>query len=85
MRVIQVPMDEKLLRAVNRRAKKCQCNRAAFIREACQQYLERHDEEERDRKYVEGHRAQRKARRLVRQGKGSRPSCGLGRIGNEAR
>ena len=56
MRVIQVPMDEKLLKAVNRRAKKNRSTRSALIREACQQHLERLNEEELDRRYVEGYR-----------------------------
>ena len=56
MKVIQVPMDERLLRAVNRRAKTCQSSRSAFIRQACQRYLEKLDEEELDRRYVEGYR-----------------------------
>jgi metal-responsive CopG/Arc/MetJ family transcriptional regulator len=56
MRVIQVPMDDRLLRAVNRRAKLSRSTRAALIREACQRHLERLDEEELERQYVEGYR-----------------------------
>ncbi len=49
MKVIQVPMDEKLLRAINREAKASHSTRAALIRTACQEYLRRVEEEERDR------------------------------------
>jgi len=56
MKVIQVPMDEELLKAVNRRAKSRRSSRSAFIREACQQHLERLNEEELERQYVEGYR-----------------------------
>ncbi|MBZ5563241.1 MAG: CopG family transcriptional regulator [Acidobacteriia bacterium] len=56
MKVIQVPMDEALLRAVTRTAKARRATRAAFIRKACQEYLHRLEEEELDRKYVEGYR-----------------------------
>ena len=56
MKVIQVPMDEKLLRAVNRQARASRSTRAALIRKACQQYLQRLEERELDRRYVEGYR-----------------------------
>ena len=56
MKVIQVPIDNVLLGAVNRLAKVRRLTRAALIREACQRYLERIEEEELDRKYVEGYR-----------------------------
>ncbi len=56
MKVIQVPMDEKLLRAVSRKAKVRRSTRAALIREACQEYLRKLEEEEMDRRYVEGYR-----------------------------
>jgi metal-responsive CopG/Arc/MetJ family transcriptional regulator len=56
MKIIQVPMDDRLLRAVTRSAKVRQSTRAALIREACQRYLERLEEEELDRKYVAGYR-----------------------------
>ena len=56
MKVIQVPMDDKLLSAVNRRAKSSDSTRSAFIREACQRHLQRLDEEHLDRQYVEGYR-----------------------------
>ncbi len=56
MKVIQVPMDETLLRAVNRRAKASHSTRAALIRAACEEYLRKLKEEELDRCYVEGYR-----------------------------
>ncbi len=56
MKVIQVPMDESLLSAVNRRARAERSTRAALIREACQEYLRRLEELELDRRYVEGYR-----------------------------
>ncbi len=56
MKVIQVPMDERLLTAVTRSAKARKSTRAALIREACKRYLDRIEEDELDRKYVEGYR-----------------------------
>jgi len=56
MKVIQVPMDESLLRAVNRRAKASHSTRAALIRVACEDYLRKLEEEQLDRRYVEGYR-----------------------------
>jgi metal-responsive CopG/Arc/MetJ family transcriptional regulator len=56
MKIIQVPIDNVLLGAVTRLAKVRRSTRAALIREACQRYLERIEEEELDRKYVEGYR-----------------------------
>ncbi len=63
MKVIQVPMDENLLRAVNRLARISRSTPAALIRTACQQYLQRLEERELDRRYVEGY--QRKPEKLV--------------------
>lgn len=56
MKVIQVPLDEKLLRLLNRQARALRSSRAALIRSACQEYLRRLEEEELDRRYVEGYR-----------------------------
>lgn len=56
MKVIQVPIDQKLLRAVDRQARARNSSRAAFIRGACEAYLQRLEEEELDRRYVEGYR-----------------------------
>jgi hypothetical protein len=55
MRVIQVPMDEGLLKAVNERAKSQRSTRSALIREACQEYLYKTEQEALERKYVEGY------------------------------
>ena len=56
MKVIQVPMEEKLLQAVNRKARASRSTRAALIRAACQEYLQRLEEQELERRYVEGYR-----------------------------
>ena len=56
MKVIQVSMDEKLLREMNRKAKASRSSRAAVIRKACEEYIRRLEEEELERQYVEGYR-----------------------------
>ena len=56
MKVIQVPMEDKLLAAVNRKAKARRSTRAALIRAACEEYLCRLEQEELDRRYVQGYR-----------------------------
>jgi len=56
MKVVQVPMDEHLLKAVNREARASRSTRAALIRAACHEYLRRLEERELDRRYVEGYR-----------------------------
>lgn len=56
MKVIQVPMDEALLEAVNRKARASRSTRAALIRAACQEYLHRLEEQELERRYVAGYR-----------------------------
>lgn len=56
MKVIQVPMDEDLLREVTRTAKVQRATRAALIRKACQEFLRRLEEAELDRRYAEGYR-----------------------------
>jgi len=56
MKVIQVPMDDKLLREMNRKAKASKSTRAAVIRKACEEYIRRLEEEELDRQYIEGYR-----------------------------
>ena len=56
MKVIQVPLDDKLLRSLNREAKALRLTRAALIREACLEHLRRLEEQEMDRRYVEGYR-----------------------------
>ncbi len=54
--MIQVPMEGKLLQAVNREAKVRHSTRAALIRKACEEYLRQIEEEELERRYVEGYR-----------------------------
>lgn len=56
MKVIQVPMEDKLLAAVNRKAKARKSTRAALIRAACEEYLRQLEEEELERRYIEGYR-----------------------------
>ncbi len=56
MKVIQVPMEEKLLRAVNRLAKARRSTRAALIRKACEEHIRKTEEEELERRYIEGYR-----------------------------
>jgi hypothetical protein len=56
MKIIQVPMDDKLLREMNRKAKASRSSRAALIRKACEEFIRRLEEEELDRQYVEGYR-----------------------------
>lgn len=56
MKVIQILMDEGLLDAMNERAKSRRSSRAALIREACEDYLRRLDQQALDMKYVEGYK-----------------------------
>lgn len=56
MKVVQVPMDENLLKAVNREARASRSTRAALIRAACEDYLRKIEEQELERRYVEGYR-----------------------------
>lgn len=56
MKVIQVPMDDKLLREMNRKAKASRSSRAALIRKACEEFIRKLEEEELERQYVEGYR-----------------------------
>jgi metal-responsive CopG/Arc/MetJ family transcriptional regulator len=54
-KVIQVPVDEELLTALDRTSRK-QCKaRAELIREACQCYLQQVESEELDRLYQQGY------------------------------
>jgi metal-responsive CopG/Arc/MetJ family transcriptional regulator len=54
-KVIQVPVDEELLIALNQRSRKQNKARAELIREACQCYLEQVEFEELDRLYQQGY------------------------------
>jgi hypothetical protein len=56
MKVIRVPIDEKLLGAIDRQAKTSRTSRAAIIRKACEEYIHRLEEEKLERQYIEGYR-----------------------------
>ena len=53
--VIQVPMDEDLLKVLDRLSARQRRPRAAVIREACQRYAARAEREQLDRQYEEGY------------------------------
>ncbi len=55
-KVIQVPVEENLLDALDKMSKKRRQSRSGLIREACQQYLEQIEYEELDRLYTEGYK-----------------------------
>lgn len=54
-KVIQVPVDEELLIALDQTSRKQNKARAELIREACQCYLEQVESEELDRLYQQGY------------------------------
>lgn len=54
-KVIQVPVDEELLIALDQRSREQNKARAELIREACQSYLEQVESEEQDRLYQQGY------------------------------
>jgi metal-responsive CopG/Arc/MetJ family transcriptional regulator len=54
-KVIQVPVDEELLTALDQTSRKQNKARAELIREACQCYLEQVESEELDRLYQQGY------------------------------
>jgi metal-responsive CopG/Arc/MetJ family transcriptional regulator len=54
-KIIQVPMEEKLLKQIDETAGVVAESRSAFIREACQQRLKSLQGESLDRVYIEGH------------------------------
>jgi uroporphyrinogen-III synthase len=56
MKVIKVPSQEELLRAMTRRAKAARGSRAALIRSASETDLRELEEEQLERRYVEGYR-----------------------------
>ncbi|MFC1927480.1 hypothetical protein ACFLW7_02775 [Chloroflexota bacterium] len=63
-KVIQVPVDEKLLTALDRTSRKQNKARAELIREACQCYLTQMESEELDRLYQRGYERLREAPEL---------------------
>ena len=54
-KVIQVPVDEQLLTALDRTSRRQHRARAELIREACECYLEQVESEELDRLYQQGY------------------------------
>ena len=54
-KVIQVPVDEELLIALDQTSRKQNKARAELIREACQRYLEQVESDELDRLYQQGY------------------------------
>jgi metal-responsive CopG/Arc/MetJ family transcriptional regulator len=54
-KVIQVPVDQELLTALDHRSKKQSKARAELIREACQSYLTKVESEELDQLYQRGY------------------------------
>ncbi len=54
-KVIQVPVDEELLRSLDTLCKRRRKARAELIRQACARYLKQAEEEEWDRIYQEGY------------------------------
>jgi hypothetical protein len=54
-KIIQVPMEEELVKQIDATAGIVAESRAAFIREACQQRLKKLRANELDRLYIEGH------------------------------
>jgi len=68
MKVVQVPMDDRLLRAVSERARSRRSTRAALIREACVDFLHRLDQEALERKYVAGYRRKPESPRVGKLG-----------------
>lgn len=54
-KVIQVPVDEELLRDLNNLSKKQRKARSELIRQACLNYLQQIEHEELDRLYQQGY------------------------------
>ena len=55
-KIIQVPVDESLLTALNELSRRRSQSRSELIREACRRYMRKMEEEELDRLYEEGYR-----------------------------
>jgi len=55
-KVIQVPVDEKLLTELDRVSKKQSKARSEIIRRACRQYIDQVESEEMDYQYQQGYR-----------------------------
>ncbi len=55
-RIIQVPFDESLLKALDAISRREQESRSELIRRACRRYVESREQDEQDRVYQEGYR-----------------------------
>jgi metal-responsive CopG/Arc/MetJ family transcriptional regulator len=55
-KIIQVPVDEELLQALDHVSDKLHKSRAAVIRQACKQYLTQMEQEELDKIYQQGYK-----------------------------
>ncbi|MDP2919256.1 MAG: hypothetical protein Q8O43_03440 [Dehalococcoidia bacterium] len=55
-KIIQVPVDKELLKALNTTCKKQKKKRAEFVREACKKLLAQLRNEELERQYIEGYK-----------------------------
>lgn len=56
-KIVQVPMEDELLKRIDATAGIVAESRAAFIREACKLRLKTLQHKERDRLYIEGHQS----------------------------
>lgn len=56
MKTIQVPIEEKLLKTIDEKARLRFKNRSDFIRKACQQLINNLEEQEKENAYVKGYR-----------------------------
>ncbi len=54
-KIIQLPVDEKLLKELNNHSKSQRKSRSALIREACQQYLKQVEREKLEQAYIKGY------------------------------
>ncbi|MBI2855328.1 MAG: ribbon-helix-helix protein, CopG family [Chloroflexi bacterium] len=55
-KVIQVPVDEELLKGLESLSRKRHKSRSELIRQACLRYIREIEQEEMDRRYREGYR-----------------------------
>ena len=55
-KIIQVPMNEELLKNLNKYSKKQKVKRAVLVRQACERLLKQLQEEELERQYIEGYK-----------------------------
>ncbi len=55
-KIIQVPLDDELLKALNEISERRSQSRSALIREACRRYMKALEDEELDRQYEKGYK-----------------------------